>query len=180
MVTDSTALGHNIRVENNSAHANGKLHSDGVQKPAQSQSSDRLSVAVIGSGAAGLSAAWLLSKSHDVSLFETSDWYGGHAHTALIDTSTDSLIDDFEFSDQYDYSNSVHPLGVDTGFIVFNQETYPNFTAWLEQLGVPTQATDMSFAVSRDVRSFCATRKYLAPQILENAARSCSLLPRGC
>ena len=132
MVTDSTELGHKIRVENDSAANNGKHSLDGVQIPALPQSCDRLSIAVIGSGAAGLSSAWLLSKSHDVSLFETSNWFGGHAHTALIDT--DSLIDGVRSLDLDDHSSSAHSLGVDTGFIVFNHQTYPNFTAWLLSL----------------------------------------------
>jgi len=154
MITDSPVLGHIIRGENSSADTHGKPHSDSVQKPALPQSADRLSIAVIGSGAAGLSSAWLLSKAHDVSLFETSKWYGGHAHTALVNTITGRLIDGIESQELDGHSSSARSLGIDTGFIVFNHLTYPNFTAWLELLGVPTQATDMSFAVSREEGSF--------------------------
>jgi len=88
---------------------------------------DRRCIAVVGSGIAGLSAAWLLSQRHDVTLFEAASWVGGHSHT--VDTATGP---------------------VDMGFIVYNEQTYPNLTALLRYLDVPTQASDMSFAVSLD------------------------------
>ena len=155
MVTDSTTLGRKNSLKNSRDRIRGKQSSDSVQKPALSQDSDRLRIAVIGSGAAGLSSAWLLSKSHNVSLFETSDWFGGHAHTALIDTAlvdtnAAKAVNKVSFTDRDDSSLSSQSLGVDTGFIVFNQQTYPNYTAWMEMLGVQTQTTDMSFAVSRN------------------------------
>ena len=86
-----------------------------------------LDIAVVGSGIAGLSAAWLLSTRHRVSLFEADRRLGGH-------------------------SNTVDAGGtpVDTGFIVYNEVTYPNLTALFEHLGVRTKASDMSFAVSLD------------------------------
>ncbi len=84
-----------------------------------------LRIAVIGSGISGLSAAWLLDKHHDVTLFEADDRIGGHSHTV-----------------------DVGGLTVDTGFIVFNQQTYPNLTALLRHLGVGSTETEMSFAVS--------------------------------
>ena len=89
-------------------------------------------IAVIGSGAAGLSAAWLLSLNHHVALFEKDDRLGGHANTAHLhpDSPTRSRA-------------------IDTGFIVYNERNYPNFTRWLAHLGVETQASDMTFAVSR-------------------------------
>lgn len=86
-------------------------------------------IAVIGSGAAGLAAAWLLSHRHRVTLLEKDDRLGGHADTALLDGEA---------------------TAVDTGFIVYNERTYPNLTAWFEALGVSTQPSDMSFAVSRE------------------------------
>ena len=91
-------------------------------------------IAVVGSGAAGLSAAWLLAKSHRVTLLEKDDRLGGHAHTAEI-PGADGLC-------------------IDTGFIVYNEHCYPNLVAWLDEIGVATEASDMSFAVSRDNGSF--------------------------
>ncbi|MBO9377548.1 FAD-dependent oxidoreductase [Sphingomonas histidinilytica] len=89
-------------------------------------------IAVIGSGISGLSAAWLLSKQHDVVLYEAENRPGGHTRTVDVDTGDGAV------------------LGVDTGFIVFNDRTYPNLIAMFEHFGVPTRATDMSFAVSLD------------------------------
>ncbi|GAB4072601.1 NAD(P)/FAD-dependent oxidoreductase [Ancylobacter sonchi] len=86
-----------------------------------------LRIAVIGAGISGLSAAWLVSERHDVTLLEGEGRLGGH-------------------------SNTVEAAGVpvDTGFIVYNEATYPNLTALLARLNVATRATDMSFAVSLD------------------------------
>lgn len=90
--------------------------------------SDRpMKIAVVGTGIAGLSAAWLLSQRHDVTVFEAQERIGGHCHT--VDAGGTS---------------------VDTGFIVYNEATYPNLTALFAHLDVPTKASDMSFAVSMD------------------------------
>ena len=86
-------------------------------------------IAVIGSGISGLSCAWLLSKHHHVTLFEKDDRFGGHSNTVTV-------------------SSVGGEVPVDTGFIVFNERTYPNLTAFLQHLDVDTCATDMSFAVS--------------------------------
>jgi predicted NAD/FAD-binding protein len=91
----------------------------------------RLKIAVVGTGIAGLSAAWLLSPSHDVTVYERSDRIGGHSNTILA-------------------SVAGRIIPVDTGFIVFNRRTYPNLTALFEMLSVPTQSSEMSFAVSMD------------------------------
>ncbi|MGA4636334.1 NAD(P)/FAD-dependent oxidoreductase [Pseudomonas solani] len=85
-------------------------------------------VAIIGSGISGLTCAWLLSRRHDIQLFEASDWIGGHTHTVDVQLGG------------RDYA-------VDTGFIVFNDWTYPNFIRLLERLGVASQPTEMSFSV---------------------------------
>lgn len=90
------------------------------------QSSQR--IAVIGSGISGLTAAHLLSRRHEVTLFEANDYLGGHTHTKQIECA-----------------GRVYP--VNTGFIVYNDWTYPNFIKLMDQLGVATQASDMSFSV---------------------------------
>lgn len=89
-------------------------------------------IAVIGSGITGLSAAWMLAKQNDVVLYEAEARPGGHSRTIDVDMPDGSS------------------LPVDTGFIVFNDRTYPNLIAMLDHLGVAARVTDMSFAVSLD------------------------------
>ena len=96
---------------------------------------ERLSVAVVGAGIGGLSAAWLLSQKHDVTLFEADPRLGGHANTA-------------------DAPGFHGTVPVDTGFIVYNEGNYPNFTALLDHLGVPSVYADMSLSVSLDDGAF--------------------------
>jgi predicted NAD/FAD-binding protein len=88
-------------------------------------------IAVIGTGISGLSAAWLLSKRHRVTIYESASRPGGHSNT--VDAPSPS-----------------GPIAVDTGFIVFNDNTYPNLIALFAHLGVKTVASDMTFAVSLD------------------------------
>ncbi|WP_341707472.1 FAD-dependent oxidoreductase [Halopseudomonas sp.] len=90
-------------------------------------------IAIVGSGISGLVTAYLLSRRHEVTVFEAGDWIGGHTHTVDVEI------------DQQRHA-------IDTGFIVFNDWTYPNFIRLLEQLGVASQPTEMSFSVS-DPRS---------------------------
>jgi predicted NAD/FAD-binding protein len=86
-------------------------------------------IAVVGSGIAGLSAAWLLSKRHTVTLIEAEPRTGGHSNTVEAEVGG-------------------RTVPVDTGFIVYNTASYANLIALFEHLGVPTAPTDMSFAVS--------------------------------
>jgi len=85
-------------------------------------------IAVIGSGISGMVAARLLHRDHDITVFEANDYIGGHTHTLEV------ALDD-------------KTLPVDTGFIVFNERTYPNFVKLLRRLGVPWQNSNMSFSV---------------------------------
>ncbi|MGV8833322.1 MAG: NAD(P)/FAD-dependent oxidoreductase [Devosia sp.] len=86
-------------------------------------------IAVIGSGISGLSAAWLLSRTQNVTVFERQKRLGGHSNTVLANTPDGDVA-------------------VDTGFIVYNELNYPNLTAFFEHLGVTTAPSWMSFAVS--------------------------------
>lgn len=90
---------------------------------------------MVGGGVAGLSAAWLLSGRHEVTLFEADPRLGGHANTA-------------------EAPGFKGPVPVDTGFIVYNEANYPNFTALLAHLGVPHIYADMSLSVSLDDGAF--------------------------
>jgi predicted NAD/FAD-binding protein len=85
-------------------------------------------VAVVGTGIAGMVAAHLLHKEHEVIVFEAGDYVGGHTHTVVVDDPTG-------------------PINVDTGFIVYNEWTYPNLCRLLDRLEVDTQPSVMSFSV---------------------------------
>lgn len=99
------------------------------------RAAEGLNIAIVGTGIAGMSAAWLLSKSHHVTIYEKSHRIGGHSNTVTI-PSRDG------------------PLDVDMGFIVYNERNYPNLTALFNHLGVPTKVSDMSFSVSLDSGDF--------------------------
>jgi len=111
---------------------------------------------VVGAGIAGLSAAWLLSRAHDVTLFEANDYLGGHTHT--VEVTLDGVT-----------------APVDTGFLVFNDRTYPHLIALFDHLGVASCASDMSFSVRIDAENiewagsnlaavFAQRRNLLRPQ----------------
>jgi uncharacterized protein len=86
-------------------------------------------IAVVGSGISGLTAAYYLSRQHEVHVFEKDNRLGGHTHTAMVDSGSGTLP-------------------IDTGFIVHNERTYPKFCRLMKELGVETQPSDMSFAVT--------------------------------
>jgi len=87
-----------------------------------------MKIAIIGSGISGLTASYLLNRKHDIVLFEKNDYIGGHTHTHEIE-----------------HDNKV--WHVDSGFIVYNEHTYPNFIKLLDMLGVERQLTRMGFSV---------------------------------
>ncbi|MEQ1719343.1 MAG: FAD-dependent oxidoreductase, partial [Hyphomicrobium sp.] len=88
-----------------------------------------MKIAVVGSGISGLSAAWLLSKRHEVTLYEKDARLGGHSNTVDVPAMGGS-------------SASTGMTAVDTGFIVFNPKNYPNLIALFDHLGVETAPSD--------------------------------------
>ena len=95
----------------------------------ETRAKPEMKIAVLGSGISGLSAAWLLSQSHEVCLFEQGSYLGGHSNTVEV-------------------AGPSGPIAVDTGFIVYNEPAYPNLTALFERIRLPTRPTEMTFAVS--------------------------------
>ncbi len=93
------------------------------------KSSHIQNIGIIGSGISGISSAWLLSKRHKVTVYEKNNYIGGHSNTVRV------LSGNLE-------------KNVDTGFIVYNEKTYPNLTALFSYLNVETKPSEMSFAVS--------------------------------
>jgi predicted NAD/FAD-binding protein len=89
-------------------------------------------VAIVGTGIAGNVSAYLLARDHDLTVFEQNDYVGGHTNTVRVDAADG-------------------PHEIDTGFIVFNEERYPNFVKLLARLGVPSQSSSMSFSVRSEV-----------------------------
>ena len=115
-------------------------------------------IAVVGSGIAGLASAWLLSRQHDVTLFEANGYFGGHTHT-------------------HDVEQAGRRYRIDSGFIVHNPVHYPLLTAMFDQLGVASQPTTMSFSVHSDASGleynaatldtlFCQRRNLLSPRFI--------------
>ena len=92
----------------------------------------RFKIAIIGSGISGLSCAHALAPNHDITIYEAADYIGGHTHTVQVEKEG-------EVSQ------------VDTGFIVFNDRTYPHFIELMDSLGVASQPTEMSFSVRNDL-----------------------------
>ncbi|MDQ7948476.1 MAG: FAD-dependent oxidoreductase [Pedobacter sp.] len=87
-----------------------------------------LKLAIIGTGIAGMGCGHLLHQAYDISLFEELNYVGGHTNTVTVDENG-------------------HPVPIDTGFMVFNYQTYPNLCALFKEIGAPVKPTDMSFSV---------------------------------
>ncbi|MER3546290.1 MAG: dehydrogenase [Rhodanobacteraceae bacterium] len=115
-------------------------------------------IAVVGSGIAGLASAWLLSRCHEVTLFEANDYFGGHTHT-------------------HDVELRGRRYAIDTGFIVYNHVHYPLLTRLFNELNVVSQPTTMSFSVHNQATGleynaanfdtlFCQRRNLLSPRFL--------------
>ena len=85
-------------------------------------------IAIIGAGISGLSTAYHLHKEYEVTVFEKNNYFGGHTDTHPLNIDSKQV-------------------NIDSGFIIFCREYYPNFCRMLDQLGVQSQATDMSFSV---------------------------------
>src|SRR5512139_3866096 len=95
----------------------------------------RLKIAIVGSGIAGLGVAHALHGRADLTLFEAGEHFGGHTHTVDITLPT---------------ARGRTTWGVDTGFLVFNERTYPHLIRLFDELGITTARTDMSFSVQSD------------------------------
>ena len=115
-------------------------------------------IAVVGSGIAGLASAWLLSRRHEVTLFEANDYFGGHTHT-------------------HEVEQAGQRYRVDSGFIVHNPAHYPLLTQLFAELGVASQPTTMSFSVHSEASGleynaatldtlFCQRRNLLSPRFI--------------
>lgn len=102
-----------------------------------------MKLAIVGGGVSGLCCAYFLQQQHDVTLFEEQDWMGGHTHTVTASDLSASNAGSALF-------DSDKNIAVDTGFIVYNNRTYPVFSSILENLKVKTQSSDMSFSVRCD------------------------------
>jgi len=115
-------------------------------------------IAVVGSGIAGLASAWLLSRKHDVTLFEANNYFGGHTHT-------------------HDVEQQGRRYRIDSGFIVHNPGHYPLLTRMFHELDVATQPTTMSFSVQNEASGleysaatldtlFCQRRNLCSPRFI--------------
>lgn len=95
-----------------------------------------MKIAVVGAGISGLGAAWILGQKHEVHLFESEPRLGGHAHTVTVQESAQKSAQD-----------ATNSVPIDTGFLVYNEVTYPHLCGFFESLGVETCASDMSLSV---------------------------------
>jgi len=97
--------------------------------------SKKLKIAIIGSGISGLTSAYILNKKHDITIYEKNDYIGGHTHTHKIPENNTTF-------------------NVDSGFIVYNENTYPNFIRLLDLLNVERQHSNMGFSVKTSYKDF--------------------------
>lgn len=97
--------------------------------------SKKLKIAIIGSGISGLTSAYILNKKHDITIYEKNDYIGGHTHTHRIPENNTTF-------------------NVDSGFIVYNENTYPNFIRLLDLLNVERQHSNMGFSVKTSYKDF--------------------------
>ncbi len=95
----------------------------------------KLKIAIIGSGISGLTSAYILNKKHDITIYEKNDYIGGHTHTHKIPENNKTF-------------------NVDSGFIVYNENTYPNFIRLLDLLNVERQHSNMGFSVKTSYKDF--------------------------
>ena len=98
------------------------------------KTSSSKNIAIVGSGIAGLSAAWLLSKNNQVTVYEKAEKLGGHSNTISLKYTRDKFKE--------------VPLSVDTGLIVYNNKNYPNITKFFDALDVDSINSDMSLSIS--------------------------------
>ena len=97
--------------------------------------SKKLKIAIIGSGISGLTSAYILNKKHEITIYEKNDYIGGHTHTHKIPENNTTF-------------------NVDSGFIVYNENTYPNFIRLLDLLNVERQHSNMGFSVKTSYKDF--------------------------
>jgi predicted NAD/FAD-binding protein len=114
-----------------------------------------MKIAIVGSGISGMTSAYYLSRQHDITVYEANEYIGGHTNTI-------------------DVQHRGQRYSVDTGFIVFNDRTYPNFIRLLSEIGVESQPTSMTFSVQCEATGleyrgadfgglFAQKRNYLRP-----------------
>ena len=113
-------------------------------------------IAIVGTGISGLTAAYLLARRNDLVIYEANDYVGGHSHTVQV-------------------ADGDRTMGVDTGFIVYNERTYPNFCRLLDRLGVATQPSDMTFSFRNDRTG----QEYAVPELSRLFSRKSNLLRPG-
>ena len=108
-----------------------------------------MEIGIVGAGVSGISAASHLQKAHNVTIFESENKLGGHTNSVV------ALDEDG------------HPFNIDTGFIVFNDSNYKNFSKFIRSLEVPTIKTDMSFSYTDSSRSiaYAGTSRGLFPNM---------------
>ena len=99
------------------------------------ENNKNLKIAIVGTGISGLTSAYILNKRHDITIYEKNNYIGGHTHTHKIKDKNQSF-------------------NIDSGFIVYNENTYPNFIKLLDIINVKRQHTDMGFSVKSSKLDF--------------------------